>query len=63
MTRKHNAPHRRSASNYKLRLQKRGLNRTPTMTPYNPDILDAIHKREAKQGKRNEGDEDFAIAS
>jgi hypothetical protein len=31
MSRKHNTKHRRSPSNYKKRLEDRGLSRTPTM--------------------------------
>lgn len=34
MSRKHNTPHRRSRSNYKRRLQARGLTHTPVM----PDL-------------------------
>jgi len=53
VSRKHNVKHLRSASNYKLRLRKRGLSRTPTMTPYDAERLAAIHRREDEARKKS----------
>lgn len=54
MSVKHNTKHNRSRSHYKERLQARGLQRSP-MTPYNPEILAAIHAREDRTGTRRVG--------
>ena len=54
MARKHNCPHNRTAGGYKRRLQKRGLSRTPMMTPYDADILNrtrAAHQRKVQTGE------------
>jgi len=45
VSRKHNTKHDRSPSRYKHRLAKRGLSRTPTMTPYDADKLARIARR------------------
>jgi hypothetical protein len=46
VSRKHNVRHDRSRSRYKVRLAKRGLSRTPTMTPYDADKLARIARRD-----------------
>jgi len=56
MSRKHNVKHDRSPSRYKDRLRKRGLSRTPTMTPYDADKLARIARRDGASAAASDSD-------